>query len=37
MNGASEQSLDSGFMRGIYDLAFAFEEEIRPARDWLPA
>jgi uncharacterized protein with NAD-binding domain and iron-sulfur cluster len=24
-NGASEQSLDSGFMRGIYDLAFAFE------------
>jgi uncharacterized protein with NAD-binding domain and iron-sulfur cluster len=26
MNGASEQSLDSGFMRGIYDLVFAFEE-----------
>jgi uncharacterized protein with NAD-binding domain and iron-sulfur cluster len=26
MHGASEQSLDSGFMRGIYDLAFAFEE-----------
>jgi uncharacterized protein with NAD-binding domain and iron-sulfur cluster len=26
MNGASEQSLDSGFMRGIYDLAFAFED-----------
>lgn len=25
MNGASERSLDSGFMRGIYDLAFAFE------------
>ena len=25
-NGASEQSLDSGFMRGIYDLAFAFED-----------
>lgn len=25
MNGASEQSLDSGFMRGIYDLVFAFE------------
>jgi len=24
-NGASEQSLDSGFIRGIYDLAFAFE------------
>jgi uncharacterized protein with NAD-binding domain and iron-sulfur cluster len=24
-NGASEQALDSGFMRGIYDLAFAFE------------
>jgi uncharacterized protein with NAD-binding domain and iron-sulfur cluster len=26
MNGASEQSLDSGFMRGIYDLAFAYED-----------
>jgi uncharacterized protein with NAD-binding domain and iron-sulfur cluster len=26
MNGASEQSLDSGFMRGIYDLVFAFED-----------
>jgi uncharacterized protein with NAD-binding domain and iron-sulfur cluster len=26
MNGASERSLDSGFMRGIYDLAFAFED-----------
>ena len=26
MNGASEQSLDSGFMRAIYDLAFAFED-----------
>lgn len=26
MNGASEQSLDCGFMRGIYDLVFAFEE-----------
>jgi len=26
MNGASEQSLESGFMRGIYDLAFAFED-----------
>ena len=26
MNGASEQSLDCGFMRGIYDLAFAFED-----------
>ena len=26
MNGASEQALDSGFMRGIYDLAFAFED-----------
>lgn len=25
MNGASEESLDSGFMRGIYDLVFAFE------------
>lgn len=25
-NGASEQSLDSGFMRGIYDLSFAFED-----------
>jgi uncharacterized protein with NAD-binding domain and iron-sulfur cluster len=24
-HGASEQSLDSGFMRGIYDLTFAFE------------
>jgi uncharacterized protein with NAD-binding domain and iron-sulfur cluster len=32
MNGASEQSLDSGFMRGIYDLVFAFEDGdvIRP-------
>jgi uncharacterized protein with NAD-binding domain and iron-sulfur cluster len=26
INGASQQSLDSGFMRGIYDLAFAFED-----------
>jgi uncharacterized protein with NAD-binding domain and iron-sulfur cluster len=26
MHGASEESLDSGFMRGIYDLTFAFEE-----------
>jgi uncharacterized protein with NAD-binding domain and iron-sulfur cluster len=26
MNGASEPSLDSGFMRGIYDLVFAFED-----------
>jgi uncharacterized protein with NAD-binding domain and iron-sulfur cluster len=26
LNGATEQSLDSGFMRGIYDLAFAFED-----------
>jgi len=26
MNGASEQSLNSGFMRGIYDLVFAFED-----------
>ena len=26
MNGASEPSLASGFMRGIYDLVFAFEE-----------
>ncbi len=26
MNGASEASLDSGFMRGIYDLVFAFED-----------
>jgi uncharacterized protein with NAD-binding domain and iron-sulfur cluster len=25
LHGASEQSLDSGFMRGIYDLTFAFE------------
>lgn len=25
MNGASEPALDSGFMRGIYDLVFAFE------------
>lgn len=25
MNGAAESSLASGFMRGIYDLAFAFE------------
>lgn len=25
MNGASAASLDSGFMRGIYDLVFAFE------------
>lgn len=25
LNGASEQSLDSGFMRGIYDLTFAYE------------
>ena len=25
MHGASDQSLDSGFMRGIYDLTFAFE------------
>ncbi len=26
MHGASEESLNSGFMRGIYDLAFAFED-----------
>jgi len=26
MNGASKQSLDSGFMRGIYDLVFAYED-----------
>lgn len=26
MHGAAEESLDSGFMRGIYDLAFAFED-----------
>jgi len=26
MNGAAEQSLASGFMRGIYDLVFAFED-----------
>ena len=26
MNGASEESLDSDFMRGVYDLAFAFED-----------
>jgi uncharacterized protein with NAD-binding domain and iron-sulfur cluster len=26
MNGASDQSLASGFMRGIYDLVFAFED-----------
>ncbi|MGB6746066.1 MAG: FAD-dependent oxidoreductase [Terracidiphilus sp.] len=26
MNGASEQSLASGFIRGIYDLVFAFED-----------
>lgn len=26
MNGASQQSLDSGFMRAIYDLCFAFED-----------
>ena len=33
INGASEQSLDSGFMRGIYDLAFAFEDgDIRRPR-----
>ena len=25
LHGASEESLDSGFMRGIYDLTFAFE------------
>ncbi|MGH9606302.1 MAG: FAD-dependent oxidoreductase [Terracidiphilus sp.] len=25
INGASEQSLDCGFMRGIYDLVFAYE------------
>lgn len=25
MNGASEESVNSGFMRGIYDLVFAFE------------
>ena len=25
-NGAADSSLDSGFMRGIYDLAFAFED-----------
>lgn len=33
INGASEESLDSGFMRGIYDLVFAFEEgDIRRPR-----
>src|SRR3954449_8071177 len=26
MNGASELSLESGFMRGIYDLVFAYED-----------
>ncbi len=26
LHGASEQSLDSGFIRGIYDLAFAYED-----------
>jgi len=26
LHGASEQSLQSGFMRGIYDLCFAFED-----------
>jgi uncharacterized protein with NAD-binding domain and iron-sulfur cluster len=26
MNGASDESLHSGFMRGIYDLVFAFED-----------
>jgi len=26
LNGASQQALDSGFMRGTYDLAFAFED-----------
>jgi uncharacterized protein with NAD-binding domain and iron-sulfur cluster len=26
LHGASEESLQSGFMRGIYDLAFAFED-----------
>jgi len=26
MNGAAESSLHAGFMRGIYDLAFAFED-----------
>ena len=26
LHGASEQSLDCGFMRGIYDLVFAFED-----------
>lgn len=26
LNGAHESSLDSGFMRGIYDLVFAYEE-----------
>lgn len=26
MHGASQRSVDSGFMRGIYDLAFAFED-----------
>ena len=26
LNGAAEQSVNSGFMRGIYDLAFAFED-----------
>ncbi|HEV2323550.1 MAG TPA: FAD-dependent oxidoreductase [Terracidiphilus sp.] len=26
MNGASAQALDSGFMRGIYDLVFAYED-----------
>ena len=26
LHGASEQSLDSGFLRGLYDLAFAYED-----------
>ncbi|MFO0630213.1 MAG: NAD(P)-binding protein [Polyangiales bacterium] len=26
LNGAAERSLDAGFMRGIYDLAFAYED-----------
>jgi uncharacterized protein with NAD-binding domain and iron-sulfur cluster len=33
MNGASEQSVNSGFVRGLYDLAFAYEDgdQTRPA------
>ena len=26
LNGASQQSLDSGFLRGLYDLGFAYED-----------